>query len=56
MPLFTGILQSPETFCKLSHCFHTAEIAGSIPASPTLKYADLQAKKYWSVALALNIG
>src|SRR3712207_3958530 len=39
MPLFAGILQAPETSSKLSHCFHTAEVAGSIPASPTpVKY------------------
>jgi hypothetical protein len=28
-------LQAPERFSKPSHCFHMAEDAGSIPASPT---------------------
>jgi hypothetical protein len=41
---FAGILQAPETFSKLSHCFHTAEVAGSNPASPTGKYRILQVK------------
>ena len=30
-------LQAPEISSKLSCCLHTAEDAGSIPASPTLK-------------------
>jgi hypothetical protein len=33
--LFAGVLQAPERPSKPSHCFHTAEVAGSIPASPT---------------------
>ena len=36
MSLFAGILHTPETPCKLTHCLHTAEVAGSIPASPPL--------------------
>src|SRR5215208_2741602 len=35
--LFAGILQAWETSSKLSYCLHTAEDAGSIPASPTQK-------------------
>jgi hypothetical protein len=34
---FPVILQAPETSSKPSRCLHTAEIAGSKPASPTLK-------------------
>src|SRR5918997_3558379 len=37
MPLFAAILHGPESSSKLSDCFHTAEVAGSNPASPTLK-------------------
>ena len=37
MSLFAGILQGPGTSSKLSYCLHTAEVAGSNPASPTLK-------------------
>jgi hypothetical protein len=33
--VFAGILQAPETSTRLSHCLHTAEDAGSNPASPT---------------------
>src|SRR5918997_3178238 len=35
IPLFAGILQAPETSSKPSRCLHTAEAAGSNPASPT---------------------
>src|SRR5215212_2188413 len=32
---FAGMLQAPESFSKVSRCLHTAEVAGSSPASPT---------------------
>jgi hypothetical protein len=41
MPYFAGILQAPVTFSKLSCCLHTAEVAGSNPASPTKKYLQM---------------
>jgi hypothetical protein len=44
MRLFAGVLQSPELFRKLSRCLHTAEVAGSKPASPTHKRGVLQVK------------
>jgi hypothetical protein len=34
--------QALETFSKLSCCLHTAEVAGSNPASPTQKSGVLQ--------------
>ena len=42
-----GILQSPEIPSKLSCCLRTAEVAGSNPASPTLK-KRLFAGRTWS--------
>jgi hypothetical protein len=41
---FAGLWQAPETSSKLSHCFHTAEVAGSNPASPTTKYLQIVGK------------
>src|SRR5215212_7941941 len=37
MSLFAGALQALEISSKVLCCFHTAEVAGSIPASPTRK-------------------
>jgi hypothetical protein len=37
MRRFAGILQTLETLSKLSYSFHTAEVRGSIRASPPLK-------------------
>src|ERR687893_56863 len=41
MRLFAGILQAPETSSNLSRCLHTAEVAGSKPASPIPQSSDL---------------
>src|SRR5919112_1785431 len=41
---FAGILQAPEIPSKLSCCLHTAEVAGSNPASPTQKSCGLLAQ------------
>jgi hypothetical protein len=46
IPLFAGILQSLETSSKLSYCLHTAEAAGSNPASPTLKILRFAGKTW----------
>ena len=45
MPLFAAILQAPEILRKLLLCFHTAEVAGSIPASPTLEVFHFQMER-----------
>ena len=42
--IIAGILQSPESSSKLSCCLHTAEVAGSNPASPTKKYLQMAEK------------
>ncbi len=46
-PLLIGSVpgvMGPFADSKLSHCFHTAEVAGSNPASPTLKTVQFAGK------------
>src|SRR5215204_7250023 len=45
MRLFAGISERQRTTTTLWPCLHTAEDAGSIPASPTCKSRILQAKR-----------